>query len=110
MSKPYDTKLLAEAKSRQWFYEFDLPDGSRTKSYLPTGVEQVHTTRRDMLDSMLDAQLGRDCSSSTVVDLACHQGWFALHLAKCGFQRVLCVDERESHLDDTRLMAELAGA
>lgn len=109
MSKPYDAKLLADAQSRQWFYEFDLPDGSRTKSYLPAGVEKVHDTRREMLDSALETQLGRNYSTLTVVDLACHQGWFALHLAKSGFQRVLCVDERESHLDDTRLMADLAG-
>ncbi|MBL8513209.1 MAG: methyltransferase domain-containing protein [Betaproteobacteria bacterium] len=110
MSKPIDEKRLAEAHSRQWFYEFELPDGSQTKSYLPPGVEKVHDTRREMLDSVLDAELGSECSNLTAVDLACHQGWFALQLARRGFRRVLCVDERESHLDDTRLMAELAEA
>ena len=35
-----DPELLADVRGRQWFYEFDLPDGSRTSSYLPPGVEK----------------------------------------------------------------------
>jgi hypothetical protein len=104
-----DPRLLADVRSRKWFYEFDLPDGSRTSSYLPPGVEKIHSTRRDMLAPVLDAA-GPDFGSLTAVDLACHQGWFALQLARRGFREVLAVDFRDEHLADTALMAKIAGA
>jgi hypothetical protein len=109
MNAAYDPQLLAEARRRQWFYEFDLPDGSRTASYLPPGVEKIHATRLAMLEEVLDRS-ALDFPSLTAVDLACHQGWFALHVARRGFREVLGVDCRDEHLADTALMARLAGA
>jgi hypothetical protein len=101
--------LLEKVRSRRWFYEFDLPDGSRTRPAVPAGVEHIHTTRQRMVDAVLDHFVGRDCSGLTAVDLACHQGWFSINLARRGFSEVLGVDGRESHLDDARLMAGLLG-
>jgi tRNA (mo5U34)-methyltransferase len=102
--------LLAQVRARAWFYEFELPDGTRTRSNLPPGVEAIHTTRRAMLDAVLNHAFGRDCAGRSALDLACNQGWFAMHLARRGFDPVLAVDARASHLDDTRLMAEVQGA
>ena len=104
-----DAALLARIRARPWFYEFELPDGTRTRSHLPEGVEQIHETRRIMLDQALDQAIGRDASSLTALDLACHQGWFALHLAKRNFRSILGVDARDEHLADARLMAEVLG-
>lgn len=102
--------LLEEVRARRWFYEFELPDGSRTHTDLPPGVESIHTTRREMLDRALAHALGdADLSRLTAVDLACHQGWFALHLARRGFGRVLGVDARAAHTQDARLMARVQG-
>jgi tRNA (mo5U34)-methyltransferase len=109
-AKPFDAQLLAEARQRQWFYEFDLPDGTRTASYLPPGVERIHATRLAMLEGVLDSAPGWDFGTLSAADLACHQGWFALHLARRGFREVLAVDFRDEHLADTALMAGLAGA
>lgn len=100
---------LALVRARDWFYEFELPDGTRTKSHLPPGVEKIHTTRLALMEQALDAAVGRDCSRLTALDLACHQGWFALHLARRGFREIVGVDAREEHLADARLMAEVAG-
>jgi tRNA (mo5U34)-methyltransferase len=105
-----DPRLLERVRAREWFYEFELPDGSRTKSHLPPGVEKIHDTRLALMEGALDAAVGRDCSALTAVDLACHQGWFSLALARRGFREVLGVDGREEHLADARLMAEIAGA
>jgi tRNA (mo5U34)-methyltransferase len=103
--------LLDEVRARRWFYEFELPDGTRTTSVLPPGVETIHTTRREMLDRALAHALrDADLSKLTAVDLACHQGWFALHLARRGFGDVLGVDARPAHIEDMRLMAQLQGA
>jgi len=100
---------LERVRSRPWFYEFELPDGTRTTCTLPEGVEKIHTTRLEMMNRALDASVGRDCSALTAVDLACHQGWFALHLARRQFKSILAVDARPEHLADAQLMADVAG-
>jgi hypothetical protein len=100
---------LERVRSRPWFYEFELPDGTRTKSTLPEGVEKIHATRLEMMERALDASVGRDCSALTAVDLACHQGWFALHLARRNFKSILAVDARAEHLADAQLMADVIG-
>jgi tRNA (mo5U34)-methyltransferase len=105
-----DAASLEAIRARPWFYEFVLPDGTRTKSHLPAGVEKIHETRLALLEQALDASLGRDCAALTAVDLACHQGWFAMHLAKRNFRSILGVDARDEHLADARLMAGVLGA
>lgn len=100
---------LARVKGRDWFYEFALPDGTRTRSHLPPGVEKIHDTRLALMEGALDAAVGRDCRHLTAVDLACHQGWFAMHLAKRNFSSILGVDARDEHLADAALMAEVLG-
>jgi len=100
---------LERVRSRPWFYEFDLPDGTRTRTTLPEGVEKIHTTRLEMMERALDACVGKDCSALTAVDLACHQGWFALHLARRNFKSILAVDARAEHLADAQLMADVLG-
>jgi tRNA (mo5U34)-methyltransferase len=100
---------LERIRARHWFYEFALPDGTRTRSHLPEGVEKIHDTRLALLEQALDRGVGSDCSQLTAVDLACHQGWFALHLAKRNFRSILGVDARDEHLADARLMAEVQG-
>jgi hypothetical protein len=104
-----DAATLERIRSRDWFYEFALPDGTRTRSHLPPGVEKIHDTRLALMEQALDRAVGRDCSQLTAVDLACHQGWFSMHLARRGFRAILGVDGREEHLADARLMAEVLG-
>lgn len=104
-----DPAILERIRSRDWFYEFALPDGTRTKSHLPPGVEKIHDTRLALLEQALDGSVGRDCSGLTAVDLACHQGWFSMHLARRKFRAILGVDGREEHLADARLMADVLG-
>lgn len=110
MTRPSpDTALLEQVRSRKWFYEFELPDGSSTESYLPPGVAGVHTTRLAMLEEALERRFGKDLSGLTAVDLACHEGWFAFHLAQRGAAPVLGLDARPSHVSDAALMARAMG-
>ena len=53
-----DEPALARVRARQWFYEFELPDGTRTRSTLPPGVEQIHATRLAMMNEALDRAIG----------------------------------------------------
>ena len=100
---------LERVRAREWFYEFDLPDGTRTRSTLPEGVEKIHSTRLGMMERALDKSVGPDCSALTAVDLACHQGWFAMHLARRRFKSITAVDARPEHLADAQLMADVLG-
>lgn len=104
-----DAALLERIRARPWFYEFALPDGTRTTSHLPPGVEKIHDTRLALLDQALDRAVGTDCGGLTAIDLACHQGWFALQLARRGFRSILGVDARDEHLADAKLMADVLG-
>ena len=94
--------------ARPWFYEFDFPGGRRTKSYLPPGVEQIHTTRLEMMLGALEPIVGGRWREHTVIDVACHQGYFSSHLARRG-SSVLGIDARPEHIADTRLIAEAYG-
>ena len=101
---------LDAVHDRQWFYEFDLPDGTTTTSYLPEEVRGIHTTRLAMLWTALAPIVARTpWETLTAVDIACHQGFFATHLARRGCRRVVAIDARDDHLADTALMAEAYG-
>ena len=101
---------IAKAHEREWFYEFDLPDGSRTRSYLPEGVGDIHPTRLAMLWQALDPLVAQTAwHDLTAIDLACHQGYFATHLARRGCREVVALDARAEHLADVALIVDAYG-
>lgn len=101
---------LAQVKGREWFYEFELPDGSRTRSYLPEGVADIHRTRVAMLRDALDP-IAQEAgwASLTVADIACHQGYFSTLLARLGSREVVGIDARHEHVADANLIARACG-
>jgi tRNA (mo5U34)-methyltransferase len=98
---------VERALSRQWFYRFQLPDGRVTTSYLPDDVVSIHDTRLRMLDSVLDTTFGTALARLTCLDIACHEGFFALHMAHRGFHSVLGIDARAANVAGARLMREV---
>lgn len=103
------SQTLAQIRARRWFYEFDLPDGTKTASYLPLGVEKVHSTRLEMLWRGLAPVAAGRWAELSVIDIACHQGYFAMQLAQKGCRDVLAVDARAEHIADTALIAQAYG-
>jgi tRNA (mo5U34)-methyltransferase len=101
--------LETKALSRTWFYPFRLPGGGVTETYDGGALNGIHFTRRQMLDQALERVFGADFGQLSAVDLACHQGWFACHLAAHGFGRVLALDARAEHVADASLMRDLLG-
>ncbi len=85
--------------SRSWFYEFPLPDGTLTQSYLPESVRAVHTGREKMLFEFLDPIFGGMWRDLTAIDLGCHEGYFAFRLAQKGCRSVIGVDAQPEHLE-----------
>jgi 2-polyprenyl-3-methyl-5-hydroxy-6-metoxy-1,4-benzoquinol methylase len=99
----------AEVLARPWFYEFDLPSGARTASYLPPDMLPIHETRRRILMDVLEPEFGDRWPATSCLDLACHEGWFAVALAQRGCGRVLGIDAREENLAGARQIRDLLG-
>jgi len=99
--------LIEQAHSREWFYSYELPDGSTTPTYHGSDIKAIHDTRLQMLESCLEESLGPDRNGLSALDLASHQGWFAYNMARSGFSPVLGIDARQSHVDDSSLIAQI---
>jgi hypothetical protein len=103
------SSLIEQARAREWFYAYELPDGSVTPTYHGIDIQAIHDTRWRMIERSLEQQLGAERGSLTALDLASHQGWFSVKLAQAGFGRVQGIEARRSHIDDSRLMADIYG-
>lgn len=96
---------LDQVKNKKWFYEFSLPDGSKTESYLPEVARQIHVTREKALRNYLSAL---DGSYTTALDISCHEGFFSLILAEY-FKNVTGLDKNQESLDKAIQIATLLG-
>jgi len=103
------SELVSQALAKEWFYTFDLPGGHRTASYHDGELDAIHATRWRMLSQHVENVFGGNYAKLKALDLACHQGYFSLKTAQLGFASVLGIDARHSHVDDSRLMAEIYG-
>jgi len=98
---------LATIKQRQWFYEFDLPDGTRTVTDIPEAVKLVHTTRRDKLRDVIAAEVP-NAAELTAIDFASHEGYFSLELAR-HFRSVRGIELRQDSLEAAQLITRTLG-
>jgi len=48
--------LLELMRSREWFYRFELPDGTTTPTYRDGELDAIHDTRWRMLEHRLEAE------------------------------------------------------
>jgi hypothetical protein len=99
--------LYRRALEKSWFYPLALPDGRMLPSTHDGRVDAIHHTRSRMLEAFLADRFAGDRSALSAVDLACHQGWFSLQLARAGFGRVAAIDARAEHVDDAALLAQI---
>ena len=97
--------LYARALEKQWFYPLTLPDGRELVSTHGGRVDAIHRTRASMLDAFLADEFPVERRGLSAIDIACHQGWFSLQLARAGFGRVEAVDARAEHVEDAALLA-----
>ena len=88
-----------------WFYGFDLGEHGRTVSCLPPEVQQIHATRLEMVNRAVEAYFGADLSRVRCLDVGCHEGYYAVAMARKGASRVRGVDVREENLRKARFVA-----
>jgi hypothetical protein len=95
--------------SKTWFYPFRLPSGQVTTTYDGGALDAIHATRLAMLEAALSAEFGDSIGARSVVDIACHQGWFSTQMAQMGARDVLAVDARAEHVADATLIRDALG-
>jgi SAM-dependent methyltransferase len=93
------------AKQQKWFYEFRLPDGTMTESYLAAEVREIHRTREKALRQFITA-LGDGYSSS--IDVSCHEGFYSNVLAEY-FDTVVGLDKNLDSLTKATRITRLLG-
>ncbi|MEO5595682.1 MAG: methyltransferase domain-containing protein [Lysobacteraceae bacterium] len=103
-ANPVDAE--APLLARTWFYPYRLPSGRIVPTCDGEEIVAIHHTRLQMLDAALANAFPAGVAALTAVDLACHQGWFAAHLAQQGFSDVLGVDARAQHIADASLIRD----
>lgn len=94
---------------RKWFYPFVLPDGSVTPTHEGGKLNAIHATRLSMIERVLKKEFGDSLQGQRVIDIACHQGFFASKLASMGAEEVIAIDARTSHVEDVGLIAKAMG-
>lgn len=99
------SKALDKVKSQKWFYEFELPDGTTTESYLPELARQIHKTREKALRHYLSRDLqGYD----TCLDISSHEGYFSVILSEY-FASVTGLDKNPESLEKATQIVSLLG-
>lgn len=98
---------LKVAKERVWFYEFDLPDGSRTRTDIAPEILHIHTSRRDKLRRVIEQRVP-GARQLTALDFASHEGYFSIELAR-HFASVRGLELRPESLAAARLMTKVLG-
>lgn len=96
---------LKWAKNQKWFYEFILPDGTKTESYLPEHARKIHTDREKVLRDYLGSFSG---GFTKAIDVSCHEGFFSLVLAQY-FNLVIGIDKNQDSLEKARRILNLLG-
>jgi tRNA (mo5U34)-methyltransferase len=111
---------IQRALEKSWFYPLILPDGRKLPTTHDEHVERIHLTRARMLRAFIDEKFPQSAvagsaadsvrASATAIDIACHQGYFSVQLARAGFGRVDAIDARAEHVEDTQLLADVLEA
>ena len=109
MSELRDVADLEERVLQQkWFYRYQLPSGRITELYIPDEIEHIHRTRRDMMLAELAPLFAEHPKDLTAIDVASHQGYFSLELARhC--REVRGLEYQKRHVESARLIARTLG-
>ncbi len=99
--------LEAKALAKSWFYRYQLPSGVEVPTTHNGALDAIHETRLQMLDRALAPHYPNGLSSASAIDLACHQGFFSVELAKRGCKSVTALDARTEHIEDTNLIRDV---
>ena len=84
-------------KYGKWMYEFDLGNGVKTPVYAES-LKQIHNVRKSMIFSFLDST-NFDYQSSSLLDIACNEGYFTFEMLKRGCKLATGIDARKENIE-----------
>jgi len=99
--------MLRRIKERTWFYEFELPDGTRTTTDVPADVLPIHASRRDKLVRIISERVA-GASELSAIDMASHEGFYSVEMSR-HFRTVRGLEVRQSSLEAARLITSALG-
>lgn len=102
-----NAEKLTKVKSRTWFYEFDLPDGTCTSTDVPADVRPIHISRRDKLSRIIHEHV-ESPEDLTAIDFASHEGYYSIELSR-HFKSVRGYEYRDESLAAARLITDVLG-
>jgi tRNA (mo5U34)-methyltransferase len=91
-----------------WFYPFEFGGGLRTVALVPPAVTEIFDTRLRMVENAVKAHFGDRERGLECLDIGCHEGFYALAMARRGM-RVTGMDAREENLRRARFVARAMG-
>jgi tRNA (mo5U34)-methyltransferase len=91
-----------------WFYRFDFGDGLATTPAIPATVVDIFETRLRMVDTAVTAHFGDRLRDIECIDIGCHEGFYALAMAR-KVKHVVAVDARPENLKRARFVAGAMG-
>lgn len=92
-----------------WFYDFDLGAGVTTPSVIPADVRPIFRSRLEMVQAAVADHFGARIDTIRCVDIGCHEGFYAVAMARLGLREVVGIDVREENLVRARFVAETLG-
>lgn len=102
-------QLEAKILAHKWFYEFHLPSGKITDTYVNDFALPIHSTRVQMMNEFLDHKFGEGLKELRCVDLACHEGYFSHQLIMKGVKEVTGIDARADHIEYADMIRQVYG-
>jgi ABC-type polysaccharide/polyol phosphate transport system ATPase subunit/SAM-dependent methyltransferase len=104
-AQPAEPSPLEElALQKTWFYPFELPCGQITPCLFPPEIAQIHFTRWQMLEEMLQTLCAGDWSQLSALDIGCNHGFYSIKLAQRGCRQVLGIDLRPENIFEAELL------
>lgn len=106
------TSLSAEylrARSKElgpWFYQFEFDNAVQTAPVFDEGVLRIHESRAQSIFPFLDRYFGGRWQEISCLDVACHEGWFALQVAQRGARLVRGIDIRPERIERANFVRE----
>ena len=89
-----------------WFYDFDLGELGHTTSELPDDVRPIHQTRLAMVERVVDEHFRGRIQQVRCIDIGCHEGFYAVAMARKGMREVRGIDVRAASLNKARFVAD----
>jgi predicted RNA methylase len=106
---PATDNLRAEVAALEpWGFWFRLASDLNTKKLDILGRNRI-ICRSHLITATVERLLGKRLSQATVLDMACHSGFFTFDIASRGVQSVTGVELRENNVDQARFLQKHYG-